>query len=124
MEEKFFYRSRGCRFACSFPTGVTAGVLGSIFLRFLRMATNQTKKTAMALNNPLIIQKLIERLTIEADDLDLKIEFQKFKLSQISSDSDLYFLEMETLFKLKSQKSNILKKIKDLEIHKTCLEQS
>ncbi len=53
-----------------------------------------------------------------------KIFFKKFKLSQISPDSDLYFLEMETLFKLKSQKSDILKKIKEMEIHKVCLEQA
>ena len=75
------------------------------------------------MNNPLIIQRLIERLTIELTDFDLKIDFQNFKISQIPTDSDLYVLEMKTLFKLKSQKSDILKKLKDLEIHKTCLEQ-
>lgn len=108
----------------SFPAGVAAGVLGSIFSSIFEDDKPPDEKTATALNNPLILQKLIERLTVELNDFDLKIEFQKFKLSQISSDSDLYVLEMETLFKLKAQKSDILKKIKDLEIHKTCLEQS
>ena len=108
----------------SFSTGVTAGVLGSIFSSIFDDDHEPDEKTATALNNPLIIQKLIERLTVELNDFDLKIDFQNFKISQIPTDSDLYVLEMETLFKLKYQKSNILKKIKELEIHKTCLEQS
>lgn len=108
----------------SFPAGVTAGVLGAIFSSLFEDDNPPDKKTAEALNNPLIVEKLIERLNVEVDDLDLKIDFQNFKISQISTDSDLYGLEMETLFKLKSQKSDILKKIKELEIHKTCLEQA
>ena len=108
----------------SFPAGVTAGVLGSIFSSIFEDDNPPDEKTAEALNNPSIVQKLIERLNLEADDFDLKIDFQKFKLSKISPDSDLYVLETETLFKLKSQKSDILKKIKDLEIHKACLEQA
>ena len=106
------------------PAFVTAGVLGSIFSSIFEDDNPPDEKTAEALNNPSIVQKLIERLTLEADDFDLKIDFQKFKLSKISPDSDLYVLETETLFKLKSQKSDILKKIKDLEIHKACLEQA
>ena len=66
---------------------------------------------------------MIDRLTVELNDFDLKIDFQNFKISQIPIDSDLYVLEMETLFKLKFQKSDILKKFKELEIHKACLEQ-
>ena len=65
---------------------------------------------------------MIDRLTVELNDFDLKSEFQNFKISQIPIDSDLYVLEMETLFKLKFQKSDILKKFKELEIHKACLE--
>lgn len=107
----------------SFTAGVTAGLLGSIFSSIFEDDHEPDEKTAKALENPLIIQKLIERLTVELHDFDLKIDFQNFKISQMATDSDLYILEMETLFKLKSQKSDILKKIKDLEIHKTCLEQ-
>lgn len=106
----------------SFPAGITAGILGSIFSSLFDEPHEQDEKTAEALNNPLIVQKLIELLNVELTDFDLKIEFQEFKLSQITNDSDLYALEMETLFKLKSQKSDILKKIKELEIHKACLE--
>ena len=106
----------------SFTAGVTAGVLGAIFSSLFEDVHEPDEKTAEALNNPLIVQKLIELLNVELTDFDLKIEFQEFKLSQITNDSDLYALEMETLFKLKSQKSDILKKIKELEIHKACLE--
>lgn len=106
----------------SFPAGVTAGVLGAIFSSLFEDDHEPDEKTATALNNPLIVQKLIELLNVELTDFDLKIEFQEFKLSQITNDSDLYALEMETLFKLKYQKSDILKKIKELEIHKACLE--
>lgn len=95
-------------------------ILDSIFDNDCKPDERVTK----ALNDPYIIQKLIERLDLEVDDFDLKIEFQNFKISKIFTDSDLYMLEMENLFKLKSQKSEILKKIKELEIHKACIEQA
>lgn len=45
----------------SFPAGVTAGVLGSIFFSLFDDDHEPDEKTAKTLNNPLIVQKLIDR---------------------------------------------------------------
>ena len=105
-------------FLCNNPsssfatTDVVANILNSVF---------DNEKTIKAFGDPIIVQKLIERLLLEVNDFDLKIEFQNFKISKIPIDSDLYMVEMEVLFRLRLQKSEILKKIKELEIYTLCI---
>lgn len=77
------------------------------------------------LDNPVIIDKVIDRLKAEMSDLDLQIELQQLKIDQLPvEDKEALFSEKEKLLNIKQLKSNINKDIKDLEIQKAILNQN
>lgn len=75
------------------------------------------------LNDIAVLDKIIERLNVELEDYDLRIEYYEGRIKQGSLESEQNREEQEVLFQLKSEKFMVLKEIKDLEIRKTILEQ-
>lgn len=71
----------------------------------------------------MVLDKIIERLNVELEDYDLRIEYQEGKVKQSPLESEQKREDQEVLFQLKSEKFMVLKELKNLEIRKAILEQ-
>ena len=112
--------------ACLSPSLLSFNIYNkaSSFFKKILGNNNESNDTTI-LDNPIIIDKIIDRLNAEIVDLDLQIELQQLKIEQIAVDNkDENFFEKEKLIQIKQLKSNINKEIKDLEIQKAIITQN
>lgn len=73
------------------------------------------------INDTNVIDKMIDRLNIEIRDFDLQIKHLEFKIKNSRLDSEKID-NQEQLFQIQSQKLQVDREIKDLEIRKAFLE--
>lgn len=83
--------------------------------------TNLEHSDLKKINDVNVIDKMIERLNVELRDFDLQIKYLEFKIKNSKSDSDK-INDQEQLFQIQSQKLQIDREIKDLEIKKALIE--
>ena len=85
-----------------------------------KMFEEEHKKT---LNNPLIIDKIINRLKAEIDDLDVQIEYQQLKIAGSETEEEK-LSEEKNLLQIKQKKVKINKNIRDLELQRAIIKQT
>lgn len=83
--------------------------------------TNSEHSNFSKINDTNVIDKMIERLNIEIRDFDLQIKHLEFKIKNSRLDSDKID-EQEQLFQIQSQKLQVEREIKNLDIRKAFLE--
>ena len=85
-----------------------------------KMFEEEHKKT---LSNPLIIDKIINRLKAEIDDLDVQIEYQQLKIAESETEEEK-LSEEKNLLQIKQKKAKINKNIRDLELQRAIIKQT
>ncbi len=72
------------------------------------------------LKDPELIEKIIERLGAEMDDVSVRIEYAQYQADE-AADAEEKKAAMQTLMENKLEYARLNKQVKDLEIKKTLL---
>lgn len=72
------------------------------------------------LKNPELIEKIIERLEAEMEEIDIRIEYDEYR-ANAATDPEEKETAMQSLMKDKLEHARLNKQVKDLEIKKTLL---
>lgn len=79
------------------------------------------EKNENFLSDPVVIDKIVQRLKVELEDFDSQIQTLQQKISKTKSDKQKT-IDSEKIERLKNEKIKIKKELADLEIRKTILE--
>lgn len=107
------------------PLGIALGAILTPHMSQFNTAQDSVeleKESLRELDNPVVIDRVIDRLKAEMEDFDLRIDYQMLKTKQAGTD-EAKMAEQEKLLELKLQKNKINKDIKDLEIRKSLLQE-
>ena len=93
------------------------------FLPFIALASFYPEKNENFLNDPVVIDKIVQRLNVELEDFDSQIQTLQQKISETKNDKQKTS-DSEKIARLKNEKIKIKKELADLEIRKTILERN
>lgn len=91
------------------------------FLPLIALAGFSPEKNENFLSDPVVIDKIVQRLKVELEDFDSQIQTLQQKISKTKSDKQKT-IDSEKIDRLKNEKIKIKKELADLEIRKTILE--